>query len=49
VETSFDGDVPAGESITGEIAYEIPKGEGDLVLDFDPILGGNKLSWSLDE
>lgn len=49
VETSFDGDVPAGEQITGEIAYEVPEGTTGLVLQFDPILGGDALSWNLDE
>lgn len=49
VETSLDGDVPGGGELTGEIAYEVPQGTPDLVLEFDPILGGNELSWSLDE
>jgi hypothetical protein len=49
VETSLDGDIPAGEQITGEIAYQVPQGESGLVLQFDPILGGDELSWNLDE
>lgn len=49
VETSFDGNVPAGEELTGEIAYEIPEDATDLVLHFDPILGDEELRWALDE
>ncbi|MDQ3706676.1 MAG: DUF4352 domain-containing protein [Chloroflexota bacterium] len=49
VETSFDGTIPAGDELTGEIAYEIPEDATDLVLHFDPILGGDELRWALEE
>ncbi|HEX8600379.1 MAG TPA: DUF4352 domain-containing protein [Chloroflexia bacterium] len=49
VETSLDGNVPAGEELTGEIAYEIPEDATDLVLHFDPILGDEELRWALEE
>lgn len=49
VETSLDGNIPAGEEMTGEIAYEIPEDATDLVLIFDPILGGDELRWALEE
>ncbi|MEA2573254.1 MAG: hypothetical protein QOH93_552 [Chloroflexia bacterium] len=49
LETSLDGDVAAGKELTGEIAYEIPTGASDLVLIFDPILGGDQLRWNLEK
>ncbi|HEX8230790.1 MAG TPA: DUF4352 domain-containing protein [Chloroflexia bacterium] len=49
VETSLDGNVPAGEELTGEIAYEIPEDATDLVLHFDPLLSDEELRWALEE
>jgi len=45
---NVDGEITPGNSVRGEVAFEIPEDAKDLMLEIDPILYGEKVVVKLD-
>ena len=43
----FDGSVPAGGDLRGEVAFEVPQNAAGLVFVFQQLRGGDQAYWAL--
>jgi hypothetical protein len=48
IKDSADGTIPAGGTLKGESAFEVPKGATGLVFVYTPLLGGSEVRIKLD-
>ena len=48
IEEGLDTEVPAGETIEGEVAFEIPEGSGSYTIAYQDLISDSTLQWAVN-
>ena len=47
IENGLDGELAGGDTIRGEVAFEVPQGSGPFIVSYDDFLSDSPLRWQV--